>query len=103
MSRKDFCDYDRDRTVMEIVYETVTFFRNKGHKGDAPFEQASLTLGISQRKTWSVFYGQAFTFLDCEVNRIRARFVAHLEWQAEDYVRRSDALKAKIKQMELGV
>ncbi len=101
VSRKTFCDYDADRTVAEIVDDTVTFFRNRGHKRDTPFEQAALALGISQRKAWSIFYGQAFTLLPSEYRRIRDGFVRHLDERADDLARRSDQARMRRRQLTM--
>jgi len=103
MARNNFSNYDRFRTVEEIVADTVTFFRNRGHKRDIAIEQTALSLGITPRKAKSIFYGEIFTLLDGEITSIRAAFARHLEWQAEDYARRSEAVKLKLRQMDLGV
>jgi len=103
MIRSNFSNSDRYRTIEEIVADVVTFFRNRGHNRDVALEQTALALGITPRKAKSIFYGEAWTLLDCEITRVRDRFIRHLEWQADDYTRRSDAVKAKLRQMEIGV
>lgn len=103
MNRKEVCDYDGSRTVEEIVHDTVTFFRNRGHKRETPFEQTALALGISQRKAWSIFYGQAFAVLPSEYRRIRDGFVRHLDERADDLTRRSDQARMRRQQLTMDV
>ncbi len=88
---------DGYRTVEEIVCETVTYFRNRGHRSEVAIEQAALALGLTPRKARSVFYGEAFTFLSCEIRRIRDAFVNHMEQQADEHARKAEAIREKLR------
>lgn len=91
------------RTIQEIVSDAVMFFRNRGHNRTTAIEQAALALGMTQRKTRSIFYGEAFTLLDCEIRRVRAAFLTHLDQQADDLARRSEEARARRRQFELEI
>jgi hypothetical protein len=96
------CD-DHVRATEEMVFETVTYFRNRGHKRDIAIEQTALALGLSPRKTWSLFYSQPVAVLGEEYNRIRRAFANHLDEQADDLVRRSEAARLRRQQIETNV
>lgn len=105
MTCNNICETDPDwlRAIEEMVVDTVLFFRNRGHRRDIAIEQAALALGLSNRRTWSLFYQQPVATARAEYETIRQAFARHLEYQAEDYVRRSDAVKAKLRQMEMAI
>lgn len=96
-------DQDWLRAIEAMVSDTVTYFRNRGHKRDIAIEQASLALGISQRKTKSIFYQEPVAASQEDRDRVFQAFMSHLDQQAEDYARRAEAVKAKRRQMELGI
>lgn len=103
MTCNNLCDDDPDwvRSIESMVSETVLFFRNRGHRRDAAIEQAALALGLSNRRTWSFFYSQPVAAARDEYGAIRERFARHLEYQADDYARRSEGVRAKLRQMDL--
>ena len=105
MSCNEFSKSDPEwfRAIESMVCDTVLFFRNRGHKRDIAIEQAALALGLSNRKARSIFYQEPVGTLREEYEAIRERFARHLEYQAEDYARRSEGVRAKLRQMDLGV
>jgi len=105
MTCNNLCNADPDwlRSIEEMVCETVIFFRNRGHRRDAAIEQAALALGLTNRRTWSFFYQQPVATVREEFESIRQAFARHLEYQAADYIRRSEIVRAKLRQIELDV
>ena len=105
VTRNNLCDSNPQwiRAIEEMIFETVIFFRQRGHKRDIAIEQASLALGLTQRRTWSIFYEQPFAITRDEYAAIRERFARHLEFQADAYARQSEIVRAKLRQMELDV
>lgn len=101
MARNNISDNDRLRTVEEIVDDTIRFFRNRGHKRDVAIEQTALALGLTPRKTRSVFYGETFALLDCEIRHIRRAFARHLDERADDLARRSQEARMRRRQMDM--
>ena len=99
MSRNKVCN-DHVRATEKMVFEAVTFFRDRGHKRDIAIQQAASALGLSPRKAWSLFYGQPVAVLTDEYRRVRGAFVAHLDVQAEDLARRSEAARVRRRQFE---
>lgn len=103
MARHNFCNRERDwiRPIEEMVVDTVRFFRNLGHSRDVSIEQAALALGMTQSRAWCFFYQKHAAPTADEYHRVRARFVTHLEFQADEFARRSEALRVRLRQMDL--
>ena len=103
MRRNNSCKPDTDflRATEVMVSETVTYFRNRGHAHDVAIDQASIALGLTRRRTWTFYYQQPAAAIRDEYLRIRARFVDHLDEQAEDLARRSEAARLRRQQIEL--
>jgi hypothetical protein len=103
MPRNKSCKPERDllRATEEMVTETVMFFRNRGHGRGVAIDQASLALGLTRRRTWTFYYQQPAAAIRDEYLQIRARFIEHLDEQAEDLTRRSEAARLRRRQMEL--
>lgn len=91
------------RAVEEMVVETVLYFRNRGHNRDTAIEQGSLALGLSNRRVWSFFYQQPVAIAREEYEQIRSAFAAHLDHQAEDLARRSEAARLRRRQLTLDI
>jgi ABC-type transporter lipoprotein component MlaA len=89
------------REIEEMVCETILFFRNRGHNQDIAIEQTALALGLTRRKTRSIFYQEPFAAARDEYAAIRRAFIAHLEHQAEDLAHRSEAARMRRRQMQL--
>lgn len=103
MAGNDFSHNDRLRTVEEIVDDTVTFFRNRGHKRDVALEQTALALGLTPRRTRRIFYGEAVALLGVECRQIRQAFVCHLEKRADEYALKSETVRARLRQMQMEI
>ena len=89
------------RAVESMVAEAITFFRNRGHRRTIAIEEAALALGITPRRTRSIFDGESVAMRPAEMDMVFRRFLRHLDAQAEDYAQRSAAVKAKRRQMEM--
>lgn len=103
MHRNNLCKPETDirRATEEMVTETVMYFRNRGHDRDVAIDQASLALGLTRRRTWTFYYQQPAAAIRDEYLKIRARFVDHLDAQAEDLARRSEAARLRRRQIEM--
>lgn len=86
-----------------MVLETVLYFRNRGHRRDIAIEQGALALGLSPRKVKSIFYQEPVATSREEYDHIFLAFMRHLDAEAADYTRRAEAVKAKRRQMALGL
>lgn len=104
MAASDFSNtFATIRKVENWVCDVVLAHRNKGLRSDHAIEQAALALGISKRKTRSFFYGEASGVAPSEFQQLRDRWVRHMEQQAEDYARKSDAIRAQLRQADMGI
>lgn len=103
LTRNNLCDSESQwiKAAEQIIYETVISFRQRGLRRDAAIEQASLALGITPRRTWSIFYDQPFAMPRKEYERLKKNFAAHLEAEAIDLARRADAARLRRQQIEL--
>lgn len=95
MSWRETCNYDPARRIEELVHETVAAFRARGCRVEPSIEQAGERLGLSGRKTRSLYYAQPVAIAREEYRRVTARFEAHLEAETDDLLRRVEALRAK--------
>ena len=89
------------RDAAQLVDEAVTAFRNRGYTRERAVEQAALALGISHRRARGLIYGEVFAMAVDEYRAIKARFLRHLDEEAESLAGRLEAVKAKQRQMEL--
>ena len=94
---------DPVRRAAEMVDEAVTDYRNRGYTREHAVEQAALALDLPKRRIKALLYGEAFSIAADEYHRIRNRFLAHLDEQADHLARRSAEARARRKQMELGI
>jgi hypothetical protein len=94
---------DAVRTLESMILEAVTYFRNRGHKNEHAIEQTALALEVTPRRVKSFLYSEAFATSEDEFDRIRGAFLRHLDAQADDLAARSEAARAKRRQMELGI
>lgn len=103
MAASDFSNnFATIRKVEHWVCDVVLAHRNKGLRSEHAIEQAALALGISKRKTRAFFYGEASGVAPSEVQQLRERWVRHMEQQAEEYARKSDAIRARLLQGDMG-
>lgn len=105
MTRNNFSNSNPEwlRAIEGMVSETVLFFRNRGHNRDVAIEQAALALGMTRRKARSIFYQEPVGVAREERDRVFQAFMCHLDDQADDYTRRAEAVRAKRRQMEIGL
>lgn len=103
MTRNNFSNSNPEwfRAIEGIVLETVLYFRNRGHKRDVAIEQASLALGLSGRKTRSIFYQEPIGLGRDEYDTIRKAFARHLAHQEDDLMKRSEAARLRRAQIEM--
>lgn len=103
MSWSNFSASKRDlvRDLASMVLETVTHFRNRGHCAEHAIEQTALALDLTPRRVKSLVYGEAFSAQPDERHRVHALFLRQLDAEALDLARRSDAARARRRQMEL--
>lgn len=89
------------KTLEEMVGDTVVWYRNRGHPRSIAIGQTALALGISPRKTRSIFDREPVGLTREEFERTFEAYLNHLDVRAQDHLFRISALKAKRKQMEL--
>jgi hypothetical protein len=87
--------------MASMVVEAVTFFRNRGHGRDVAISQAALALGLTERRTWSFYYEQPVAATREQYEAMRRSFLCHLDQQAEDLAKRSEAARLRRRQMAL--
>lgn len=103
MDWSNFSTNDPLRHVMSLLDDAVSSYRNRGHSRQHAVEQAALALGITPRRAKSLLYGEAFTVAVEEYRAIKARFLDHLDAEAEHLAARSAAARARRRQMELEI
>lgn len=101
MTRSETYERNAIREISLVVDEVVLAFRNRGFGKKQAMEQAALELGITPRRVQSFIYGDAFALATDEYQRIKARFLSHLDAEAERLARRSAELRARRRQMEM--
>ena len=89
------------RDAAQLVDDAVTAFRTRGYTRETALHQAALALGISPRRAKGLVYGEVFAMALDEYRQIKARFLRHLDDEAESLAARSEAARARRKQMEL--
>lgn len=91
------------RAIEEMVFETVTFFRTRGHNRDIAMEQTSLALGISRRRVWAIFYQEPFAATREQYGELRQSFARHLATQETELAKRSEAARLRRMQIEMDI
>jgi hypothetical protein len=91
------------REAMSLLDDAVSAFRNRGYARQHAVEQAALALGVSPRRARALLYGEAFAMPSEEFRAIQQRYLDHLDAEAENLNARFEAVKAKRRQMELGL
>ena len=90
------------RIAAELVDDTVTAIRNRGHTRRYALRIAARELGIRLRRARSLLYGDPVTLLDAELAEIRAAFLRHLDAEAEHLAARSAAARERLARMREG-
>lgn len=89
------------RRVAELVLDTVTFFKVRGHPQTIAIEQAALALGLNPRRVTRYCYDEHVAATACEYAAVRRARLRHMDFEAEDLSRRLDASRARRREMEL--
>lgn len=89
------------RSAAELLDDAVTAFRNRGYTREAGLEQAALALGIPLNRAKALLYGRLYSVAADEYETIRARFLNHLDDEADHLARRAAEARARRRQMEL--
>jgi hypothetical protein len=102
LPRSDFSKPDPARLAAELVDDTVTTIRNRGHTRQHALRVAARVLGLRVRRARSLLYGEPVALLDDELSRIRAAFLAHLDAEAAHLADRSAAARERLRRMREG-
>lgn len=89
------------REIAALIDECATAFRNRGYSRQDAIGQAALALGVAPRRARALLYGEAFAASEAEYQAIKRRFAAFLDDEIESLAARSEAARAKRKQLEL--
>ena len=95
--------HDPVREVAELIDDVVTAIRNRGYTRERAMKQAALELGMTHRRVRSLTWGEAWRVTAEEHAAIRARFLDFLDREAEQLAARSEAARARRRQMELDI
>jgi G:T-mismatch repair DNA endonuclease (very short patch repair protein) len=90
---------DAARRAAELVDDTVTDIRNRGHTREHALRLAATVLGLRFRRARALLYGDPVALHDEELARIRAAFLHHLDSEAEHLTARSAAARARLARM----
>lgn len=88
--------------MQAIVTGVVRHFKQRGHKRDFAIEQASLALGLSQRKARSIYYGEPFAAARADYDALKRAYRRHLDTVIADLEQRSEEARLQREQMEFG-
>ena len=92
-------DPDPARIAAELVDETVTAIRNRGHTRYLAARIAAAELGLGLRRLRSLLYGDPVVVADEELTRLRAAHLRHLEAEVVHLAARSAAARERLRQM----
>jgi len=87
------------RLAAELVDDTVTDIRNRGHTRQHALRLAALELGLGFRRARSLLYGDPVALPGEELLRIRAGYLAHLDAEAAHLAARSAAARERLARM----
>lgn len=88
------------REAAELIDDAVTMVRNRGYTREKAIDQASVSLGMSKRRVKSFLYGEAICIAIDEYQKLKDRFLDHLDNEADHLAQRSAAVRLRRKQME---
>ena len=90
---------DPARCAAELVDDTVTAIRNRGHTRQFALRLAAAELGLGLRRARALLYGDPVALPDTELARIRSAFLAHLDAEAAHLAARSVAIRERHRRM----
>jgi urease accessory protein UreE len=90
---------DPARQAAELVDETVTAIRNRGHTRQYALHLAARELGLRFRRARSLLYGDPVNLPDDELARIQAAYLAHLDAEAAHLAERSAAARERLRRL----
>ena len=95
MSRQNFCDPEAE--ARSIVSRAISVFRRAGHKNEDAVSMAADLFRISQRKAWSLKYGQPVRVTPSLRERLLACWWTSMERRAAELRRDADALEEQAR------
>lgn len=100
MSRSENSEYCPADDVRPLVQEVVTHLRRRGVKAADAVVDAASALGLPRRSAQALHWGEALAGRGLDVRAVRARFLAHLDHEAELLEREAATLRARRQDME---
>lgn len=91
------------RDAAALIDDAVTALRNRGHTREHAVRQAALFFGLPESRAKGLLYGKVFALAAEEYRAIKARFLDHLDAEADYLAARSQAARARRKQMEMEI
>jgi hypothetical protein len=88
---------DPARAAAEMVDETVTAIRNRGHTRHLALRLAARELGLRLRRVRALVYGDPVRVDEPELAAIRAAFLRHLDAEAARLEARSAAARERLR------
>ena len=89
------------RRIAELVHDTVTFYRTRGHPQTIAIEQAALALGLNPRRVTRYCYDEHVAASASEYAAVRRARLRQMDFEADDLSRRLKASRARRREMEL--
>lgn len=83
-----------------LVDDAVTSIRNRGFTREHAVKQAAQSLGVPESRAKALLYGKVFAVAAEEYRSIKARFLAHLDAEAEYLSQRAEAARMRRREME---
>lgn len=83
------------RHAEESAFEVVRRFRNRGLNRDVAIEMASESLGLPQRRVWSLVYSQPIVLARAEYRRLQLGYIGFLQAEQEELKRQIAVLNAR--------
>lgn len=77
------------RHAEETAYRVVRRLRNRGLNRDVAIEMASESLGLTQRRIWSLVYSQPIALAQSEYRRLLRGYIRFLEQEQEELKRQA--------------
>jgi hypothetical protein len=101
LSKSGAAKTDAARHASELVDDTVTAIRNRGHTREHALRLAAMELGLRFRRARAraLLYGDPVALHDEELTRIRAAFLRHLDTEADHLTARSAAARERLARM----
>lgn len=100
MSCRGFSKTPAYRRAAELVDETYTSYRTRGHHGKTAVQLAAQALRITVRRAQSLIYGEPVTVQTEELVAIQSAFLAHLDEEIAHLSQRQEAIRARRAALE---